>query len=183
MYDLAIVGGGPAGASAAIFAARAGLRTVVLDADKGMTRRAMVNNLLGFVEGIPGPELVERGQQQATRAGAEWVTADVAALERRGEGFVLRTEDGRDVEAEHVLLTIGANVDLAHRAGLQTRPATEPEFGFTRFGWMVPVTAYPNFISSSAMLCPPRTAHPASRIFSWPPFRICDRSSRSPLPG
>ena len=48
MYDLAIVGGGPAGASAATFAARAGLRTVVLDADKGMTRRAMVNNHLGF---------------------------------------------------------------------------------------------------------------------------------------
>ena len=126
MYDLAIVGGGPAGASAATFAARAGLRTVVLDADKGMTRRAMVNNLLGFPEGITGPELVERGQQQATRAGAEWLTADVAALERRGEGFVLRTEDGREVEAEQVLLTIGANVELAHRAGLQTRPATGP---------------------------------------------------------
>jgi len=40
-YDLAIVGGGPAGASAAIFAARAGLRTLVLDSDKGMTRRAL----------------------------------------------------------------------------------------------------------------------------------------------
>ena len=58
-YDLATVGGGPAGASAAIFAARAGLRTLVLDADKGMTRRAMVNNLLGFPEGITGPDLVE----------------------------------------------------------------------------------------------------------------------------
>src|SRR5947207_9110209 len=104
MYDLAIVGGGPAGASAAIFAARAGLGTVVLDADKGMTRRAMVNNHLGFPEGITGPELVERGQQQATRAGAEWVTAEVTSLERRADGFLLRAEDGRAFEAADVLL-------------------------------------------------------------------------------
>ena len=81
MYDLAIVGGGPAGASAATFASRAGLQTIVLDGDKGMTRRAMVYNHLGFPEGITGPELVDRGQQQAVRAGAEWVEADVTALE------------------------------------------------------------------------------------------------------
>ena len=52
MYDVAIVGGGPAGASAATFTARAGLQTVVVDADAGMTRRAMINNHLGFPEGL-----------------------------------------------------------------------------------------------------------------------------------
>src|SRR5215212_1037383 len=104
MYDLAIVGGGTAGASAATFAGRAGLQTVVIDADKGMTRRAMLNNHLGFPEGVTGPDLVDRGQEQATRAGAEWVKADVSSLERRADGFVLTTEDGRTFEAREVLL-------------------------------------------------------------------------------
>jgi thioredoxin reductase len=126
MYDLAIVGGGPAGASAATFAGHAGLQIVVLDADKGMTRRAMVNNHLGFPDGITGPDLVDRGQEQATRAGAEWVKADVTSLERRADGFVLTTEDGRTFDAREVLLTIGANLDLARQAGLESRPGTEP---------------------------------------------------------
>jgi thioredoxin reductase (NADPH) len=125
-YDVAIVGGGPAGASAAIFAARAGLRTLVLDADKGMTRRAMVNNLLGHPDGISGPELVERGQEHARRAGAEWVTADVTALDPGGQSVRLTTADGRSFEAEQVVLTTGASVALARDAGLTTDPATEP---------------------------------------------------------
>ena len=126
MYDLAIVGGGPAGASAATFAGHAGLQTVVLDADKGMTRRAMIYNHLGFPDGITGPDLVDRGQEQAARAGAEWVKADVASLERRDDRFVLTTEDGRSFDAREILFTIGANVELARQAGLETRPGTEP---------------------------------------------------------
>jgi thioredoxin reductase (NADPH) len=126
VYDLAIVGGGPAGASAATFAGRAGLQTVILDADKGMTRRAMLYNHLGFPDGITGPDLVDRGQQQALRAGAEWVKADVISLERRDDGCVLTTEDGRTIEAREILLTLGANVELARQAGLEIRPGTEP---------------------------------------------------------
>ncbi len=126
MDDLAIVGGGPAGASAATFAARAGLQTRVLDADKGMTRRAMVWNHLGFPEGVTGPDLVERGQQQAVRAGAAWEKAEVSGIERTDDGFVLRTDDGRAFEARQVLLTIGANAALAHGIGAEVRPATEP---------------------------------------------------------
>jgi thioredoxin reductase len=126
VYDLAIVGGGPAGASAATFASRAGLQTIVLDADKGMTRRAMIYNHLGFPDGIPGPDLVDRGQEQATRAGAEWVKADVSTLERRDDGFALTTDDGRTFDAREILLTLGANVDLARKTGLEIRPGTEP---------------------------------------------------------
>jgi thioredoxin reductase (NADPH) len=127
MYDVAIVGGGPAGASAATFTARAGLQTVLIDADAGMTRRAMVNNHLGFPEGVRGPDLVEIGKQQAARAGAEVGAGKVVELRKQGEeGFELHTEDGNVFEARQVILTIGANAELARQAGVATRPGTEP---------------------------------------------------------
>ncbi|HYY88481.1 MAG TPA: FAD-dependent oxidoreductase [Chloroflexota bacterium] len=125
-YELVIVGGGPAGASAAIFAARAGVRTLVLDADKGMTRRALVNNLLGFPDGITGPELVERGQQHAKRAGADWQITEATALQPADDILRLTTSDGRTFDADQVLLTTGASAALAHEAGAATRSATEP---------------------------------------------------------
>src|ERR1700730_6788698 len=88
MYDVAIVGGGPAGASAATFTARAGLQTVLIDADAGMTRRAMLNNHLGFPEGVSGPDLVDNGKLMAAKAGARVVAGKVVELRPTdGEAF------------------------------------------------------------------------------------------------
>jgi thioredoxin reductase (NADPH) len=127
MYDVAIVGGGPAGASAATFTARAGLQTVLIDADAGMTRRAMVNNHLGFPNGVTGPELVDNGKEQAAHAGAEVVAGKVVELQRQGEqNFSVRTEDGKNYEAKQVILTLGANPELAKQAGIKVKPGTEP---------------------------------------------------------
>jgi thioredoxin reductase (NADPH) len=127
MYEVAIVGGGPAGASAATFTARAGLQTVLIDADAGMTRRAMVRNHLGIPDGVTGPDLVETGKEQAARAGAEVVAGKVVELQRSGdEGFTVRTEDGSAYEAKQIILTLGANPELARTAGIATRPGTEP---------------------------------------------------------
>ena len=125
MYDLAIVGGGPAGASAAVFAGRAGLRTLVIDADKGMTRRAMVNNHLGFPDGIPGPDLVDLGRAHAEKAGAEWVDGDVTSLTRNDGGFVLTTEE-QEHTATEVILTTGLQAKVAESAGIETTDGTEP---------------------------------------------------------
>ncbi|HEV7662960.1 MAG TPA: FAD-dependent oxidoreductase [Chloroflexota bacterium] len=126
-YDVAIVGGGPAGASAATFTARAGLKTVMIDADAGMTRRAMVNNHLGFPGGVSGPDLVDSGKAQAAQAGAQVVDGKVVGVQRQGDaGFALQTEDGQSYAARQVILTLGANPELAKQAGLTVKPGTEP---------------------------------------------------------
>jgi thioredoxin reductase len=129
-YDLLIVGGGPAGASAAIFAARAGLATAVVDEDKGMTRRAMLWNHLGFPDGITGPELVDLGRRHAERAGATWIDGKVASLASRDDLVVAEVE-GAPVEARDVLLTLGANPSMAADSGVATRDGTEPHINRT----------------------------------------------------
>src|SRR5258708_3161230 len=127
MYDVAIVGGGPAGASAATFTARAGLQTVLIDADAGMTRRAMVNNHLGFPEGVAGPDLVESGKAQAAHAGAEVIAGKAVELQSNGgEGFSLKTEDGATYEAKRVTLAVGENPEVARSGGVNVKPGTEP---------------------------------------------------------
>ena len=126
MYDLIIVGGGPAGSSAAVFAARAGLRTLVVDADKGITRRAMVNNHLGFPDGITGPELVELGRRHAEASGAEWLEGTVTELDVSGDAVGVLTGAGDRLEARDVLLAVGVNPSLAETAGIATKDGTEP---------------------------------------------------------
>ena len=86
----------------------------------------MIWNHLGFPEGVTGPDLVERGQRQAVRAGAAWETTDVTGLERKDDGFVLLTADGRSFEARRVLLTTGTSLDFARIVGVEIRPATQP---------------------------------------------------------
>ena len=123
---IVIIGGGPAGASAATFTARAGLTTVVIDADKGMTRRAWVGNHLGFAEGITGPELVDNGRAHAERAGAVWVEGMAESVEKAAVGFTVRTDAGDTFTASNVLLATGTSSALAEAVGVATVPGTEP---------------------------------------------------------
>lgn len=74
MYDVIIVGAGPAGASAALFTAKAGKKTLVLDHDKSMTKRAWIENHYGVLE-ITGPDLIDIGKKQAEKFGAEIKTS------------------------------------------------------------------------------------------------------------
>jgi thioredoxin reductase (NADPH) len=124
VYDIAVIGGGPAGASAALFAAKAGKKTLLIDADKGMTRRAMMYNLYGLPE-IRGPDLVETGHRQAAHFGAELIKAAVTDVKKTEDGFKLVTDQG-EFDARQVILATGATADLAAKIGLETRPATEP---------------------------------------------------------
>ena len=110
--DLAVVGGGPAGLAAAVYAASEGLSVVVLDAEAigGQAgTSSMIRNYLGFPRGISGMRLAQRARNQALRFGTQFFTGwEVTALEP-GAGdapHVLRT-DGGDLRARSVLVASG----------------------------------------------------------------------------
>jgi len=125
-YELAIVGGGPAGASAALFAARAGLRTVVVDNGSGLTQRALVLNHFGLPDGIEGPALNESGRRHAVAAGADWVDDEVTSLSVDDGTVTLLTAGGLTLQADDVLLAQGVNTALAASAGIATEDGREP---------------------------------------------------------
>lgn len=105
-YEVAIVGGGPAGSAAGIFCARAGLQTAVFDRGRSsLTRCAHLENYPGFPEGIDIETLYELFHDQMKRAGCELVPDMVESLERRdtGPGFVAERQDGEAVLARRVV--------------------------------------------------------------------------------
>jgi thioredoxin reductase len=124
MYDIAVIGAGPAGASAALFAAKAGKKTVIIDSDQSITKRAWIENHYGVTE-MTGPDLVETGKKQAAKFGAEIVQDKVTNVTKSGDGFKLETENGQ-YEAKHVILATGVLTDLAEKIGVETKPGTEP---------------------------------------------------------
>lgn len=124
MYDIIIVGAGPAGASAALFTAKAGKKTLVIDSDKSITKRAWIENHYGVME-IAGPDLVEIGKKQAAKFGAEIIEDKVVNIAKTDAGFRVEAEKS-SFEAQQVILATGVLVDLAEKAGLKTKPGTEP---------------------------------------------------------
>lgn len=124
MYEVAIIGAGPAGGSAAIFTAKAGKKTIVLDSNQSITKKAWVENHYGAAE-ITGPDLIAKGIAQAKKFGAEVLQAKVVSLTKLDEGFSIETDTGT-VEAKHIILATGMLSDLAEAAGLATREGIEP---------------------------------------------------------
>jgi thioredoxin reductase (NADPH) len=124
MYEIAIIGGGPAGSSAAIFTAKAGKKTLVIDSDQSVTKRAWLENFYG-VDEISGPDVVEIGKKQAAKFGAEFVNAKATKL-TAGDGFITIETEGETYQAGHVILATGMLVDLAEASGIRTKPGTEP---------------------------------------------------------
>lgn len=124
MFDMTIIGAGPTGASAALFAAKAGKKVLVIDNDKSVTKRAWVENHYGVME-ITGPELVEVGKKQAAKFGAELIEATVENIGKTESGFTILTDD-QSFESKHVIFATGMLTDLAEKIGLHTKPGTEP---------------------------------------------------------
>lgn len=125
-YELVIVGGGPAGASAAIFAGRAGLRTAVVDNGGSLTQRALIYNHLGLPDGTTGPELAELGRRHAVKFGVEWIEDEVTSLSVQDDVVTLGTAAGRTLHARDVLLAQGVNTTLASVSGIASEAGREP---------------------------------------------------------
>jgi len=112
-YDLTIVGAGPAGLAASVYAASEGLRTVAIEAvapggQAGTT--SMIENYLGFPQGISGGELAVRATAQALRFGAEILLArTLVAIERDGPGYLVELSDGTTVPSLAVVLATGVD--------------------------------------------------------------------------
>ncbi|MFD4703382.1 FAD-dependent oxidoreductase [Gottfriedia sp. NPDC058432] len=124
MYDIVIIGAGPAGASAALFAAKAGKKTLVLDNDKSITKKAWIENHYGVSE-ITGPDLIETGKNQVRKFGAEIIQGTVGNIVSSENGFNIETETAT-YEANQVILATGLSVELAQKVGLNTKAGTEP---------------------------------------------------------
>jgi len=112
LYDVAIVGAGPAGLAAAVYAASEGLSVLVLDcrAFGGQAgASARIENYLGFPTGISGMALMGRAYSQAQKFGAEMaIPAEVAGLEPSATGFVLILANGERLRARTVVVASGA---------------------------------------------------------------------------
>ena len=112
-YDLIVVGAGPAGLGAAVYGASEGLKTVLVEkrATGGQAgQSSRIENYLGFPDGVSGAQLTDRARRQASKFGAEILTArDVTGLEANGSQRVIRFGDGTRLAAHSVIIATGVD--------------------------------------------------------------------------
>lgn len=112
MRNLVIIGSGPAGLTAAIYAARANLSPLLIEGWQSggqLTTTTEVENYPGFSKGIMGPELMKEMRGQAARFGTEFLTGDVSAVDLSKWPFRLTIDGEQTVEAAALILATGAS--------------------------------------------------------------------------
>jgi thioredoxin reductase (NADPH) len=122
LYDVCIVGGGPAGLAAAVYAASEGLATVIVEreAPGGQAgQSAAIENYLGFPRGLTGSDLTRRATAQASRFGAEMILArDVVGFEARGPVRAVLLAGSGEIEARALIVATGVSYRRLDAAGL-----------------------------------------------------------------
>jgi thioredoxin reductase (NADPH) len=110
--NLVIVGSGPSGYTAAIYAARAQLNPIVYEgsvtAGGALMNTTEVENFPGFIDGIMGPDLMDAMRKQAKRFGANLITDDIVEMDLSGPTKVLKDGSGNTVKAKSVILAMGS---------------------------------------------------------------------------
>jgi thioredoxin reductase (NADPH) len=112
--ELVIIGSGPAGLTAAVYAARANLRPLVIEgiqAGGQLMLTTDVENYPGFIDGIMGPELMERFRKQAARFGTEYLPDNATAVDFSQRPFLISTGDG-SLPARAVIVATGASARM-----------------------------------------------------------------------
>jgi thioredoxin reductase (NADPH) len=133
LYDLGIVGGGPAGLAAAVYASSEGLRTVVVerDAPGGQAgQSASIENYLGFPKGLSGADLTHRAVAQVSRFGAEMVVArEAVGLRLKGPVRSVVIDGADELEARSVLIATGVSYRRLEATGLEELGARGVHYG------------------------------------------------------
>jgi thioredoxin reductase (NADPH) len=112
MERVVIIGTGPAGLTAAVYAARAGLEPLVVTGMQPggqLTTTTDVENYPGFPEGISGPDLMRKMQDQAERFGARFLADEIASANFAGRPLVLARSGGERIEAASIVIATGAS--------------------------------------------------------------------------
>lgn len=118
MSDVTIIGGGPAGLSAALFTAKNGLDTLVFDTDETWMHKAYLYNYLA-IEEIGGTEFMEKARNQVESFGVDLrVGEEVTDVEQKGDGFTVRTADDEDT-ATYVVFATGTDTKLPDQLGCE----------------------------------------------------------------
>ncbi|MEI6590528.1 MAG: thioredoxin-disulfide reductase [Actinomycetes bacterium] len=112
MHDVIIIGSGPAGYTAAIYAARAGLKPLLIassvEAGGELMKTTEVENYPGFPDGLMGPDLMANFQAQAERFGTEILMDDVVEVDLKPTVKIIKTGNGKTFETRSVILATGA---------------------------------------------------------------------------
>jgi thioredoxin reductase (NADPH) len=110
--NVVIVGSGPAGYTAAIYAARAQLEPLIYEgsvtAGGALMNTTEVENFPGFTDGVMGPDLMDNMRKQAKRFGAELITDDIVEMDLAGDIKILKDGSGNTIKAKSVILAMGS---------------------------------------------------------------------------
>lgn len=115
LHELIILGSGPAGYTAALYAARANLKPLVIEGHEPggqLTMTTVIENFPGFPEGIDGNELMQRMRQQAERFGAAYRYGSATAVDLSGPTFSVTVDDDEQVRCQALIIATGASAKL-----------------------------------------------------------------------